>query len=59
MLTREDIVRITESVIQNLRLVEERSSFTEPNKRTIHLKYENRIIDTVYFDVKDSREYED
>lgn len=58
MLTREDIVRITEGVIRELKLVEERPTFTDPNTRTIHLKYKDQVIDTVCFDIKDRREYE-
>lgn len=58
-LTREDVVRITEQVLSDLRLQEERPSFTDPNTRTVHLKYKGKVISTVYFDVKDRPEYND
>lgn len=57
-MNREDVVRISESVIRELRLVDERPCITEPNRIAIHLKYKNQTIDTVYLDVKDRREYE-
>lgn len=58
MLIREDIVRIAESVIKDLRLELERTDFTDPNRRTVVLKYNGTVIDSVTFDIKDQREYE-
>lgn len=57
-MNREDVVRITESVIRDLKLELEPVSFVDPNSRTIVLKYKDQIIDSVWFDVRDKREYE-
>jgi hypothetical protein len=57
-MNREDVVRISESVIRDLKLELEPVSFVDPNSRTIVLKYKDQIIDSVWFDVRDKREYE-
>lgn len=58
MSTREDIVRIAESVIRDLRLELEKTDWTDPNRRTVSLTYNGTTIDSVTFDIKDQREYE-
>ncbi len=57
-MNREDVVRITESVLQNLSLEVESGHWTEPNKRTILLKYGTVLIDKIDFDVVQKDEYE-
>ena len=51
MLTRDDIVRISEGVIRELKLVED---YTNPqsNIKTIHLTYRGQIINSVSINVE-------
>jgi hypothetical protein len=57
-MTRDDVVRITESVLKDLTLEMIRADFTDPNRRTIILKYQGMEIDQVSFDVVQVDEYE-
>lgn len=57
MLTREDIVRIAESVIRDLRLELGDADVFEPNIRTVSLLYNGTVIDSVSFDIKDKKEF--
>jgi hypothetical protein len=57
-MTRDDVVRITEEVLKGLTLEMPRSDFTDPNSRSIILKYNGIEIDRVCFDVVQKREYE-
>jgi hypothetical protein len=58
MLNREDVIRITEEVLKNLSLDLERGHFTDPNNRTIVLKYGDIEISRTSFRVVEQREYE-
>lgn len=57
-MTRDDVERITEQVIKELRLTMPRGDFTDPNRRTIELTFKDQVIDSVTFDVVQVREYE-
>lgn len=57
-MTRDDVIRITEDVLRNLRVEVKRGGFTDPNSRTVHLMYDDTIISTDYFDVVQQDEYE-
>lgn len=59
MLTREDVERITENVLRNLTLEMEFGDFADPNKRTVVLKLNNKVITKASFDIVQKREYED
>ena len=58
MLSREDVIRITEGVLEELSLELERGHFTDPNTRTVLLKYKDVVISRVSFGVVQQREYE-
>jgi hypothetical protein len=58
-MTRDDVERITENVLRNLRLELQGGDYYDPNSRTIVLKYNETIIDSVSFDVKEQVEYRD
>lgn len=58
MLTREDVERIIENVLSELRVEVSNGDFTSPNSRRITLKLGDRILSTDYFDVVQQREYE-
>lgn len=57
-MTRDDVVRITESVLKDLTLEMIRPDFTDPNRRTIVLKLNGKEIDQVSFDIVQQNEYE-
>jgi len=57
-MTRDDVVRITESVLKDLRLEIRSGGFTDPNSRTVELKLGNETITAAYFDVVQTDEYE-
>lgn len=58
-MTREDVIRITESVLQRISIEVTTGGFTDPNSRKISLIYEgDRVIACEYFDVADQDEYE-
>lgn len=57
MLTRDDVIRITESVIKDLRIHVTRGGFTDPNSWRVELRYQDELIDTDYFDVVQKDEY--
>jgi hypothetical protein len=58
MLTRTDVERIIENVLNTLSLNITSGGFTDPNSRKIELKLGDRVISTEYFDVVQTREYE-
>jgi hypothetical protein len=55
---RDDVERIIENVLRNLSLEVESSGFTDPNRRTIVLKLDGKVITSTTFDVVQMREYE-
>lgn len=59
IMTRDDVVRITEEVLKGLTLELGWTDYTDPNSRSILLKYEGKEINRVTFDVVQKREYED
>jgi len=58
MLNRDDVQRIVENVLRDLTLEIKNGDFTDPNSRTIFLKYNGQEIDRVSFNVVQKREYE-
>jgi len=58
MLNRDDVQRIVENVLRDLTLEIKNGDFTDPNSRTIFLKYNGQEIDRVSFNVVQEREYE-
>lgn len=59
-MTRDDVIRITESVLQRLSIEVTTGGFTDPNSRKISLLYEgDQVIAYEYFNVADQDEYED
>lgn len=58
MLLREDVERIIENVLNELRLDVQDGDFTMPNYRTVVLKLGDRVITQATFDVVQTREYE-
>lgn len=58
MITREDVVRITEQVLRDLTIEVEDGHWTSPNERSIILKYKDAVITRASFDVVQKREYE-
>jgi hypothetical protein len=59
MLTRADVERITENVLSELSIHVRNGDFTSPNTRVIELKLGDKVISTDYFDVVQTREYDD
>lgn len=57
-LNKEDVERIIENVLSELSIHVSSGHFTDPNKRTITLKYKDKVISSDYFDVVQKREYE-
>lgn len=57
-MTRDDVVRITESVLKELCINVSNGDFTNPNSRKIELLYRDEVISTDYFDVVQTDEYE-
>lgn len=57
-LSRADIERITENILSELKIEVTAGDFTNPNSRKISLTFRNRIIDSDYFDVVQTQEYE-
>ena len=57
MLTREDVERITENVLRELRIEVRVGDFTSPNSRTVMLIHGDRLISSDYFDVVQQDEY--
>jgi len=58
-MTRDDVIRITETVLQRLSIEVTTGGFTNPNSRKISLLYEgDQVIAYEYFDVADQDEYE-
>jgi len=58
-MTRDDVIRITETVLQRLSIEVTTGGFTNPNRRKISLLYEgDQVIAYEYFDVADQDEYE-
>jgi hypothetical protein len=57
-MTRDDVIRITEQVLEGLSIDMLRPDFTMPNERTIVLKYNGCEISRTSFDVVQQREYE-
>lgn len=59
MLTREDVERIVENVLRELKLeVENGSFYCNPDERTISLKYKDKVIAQTRFDVTDKPGYD-
>lgn len=58
MLGRQDVERIIENAFKELELDVKDGDFTNPNKRTIVLKYKGNAIASTWFDVVQTREYE-
>lgn len=56
-LGRADVERIIENVLKELSINVKGSNWTDPNNRTIELKYKNEVISTAYFDVVQADEY--
>lgn len=57
-LGRSDVERIVETVLSDLSIEVKGGSFTDPNCRTIVLRYGTREISRAYFDVVQKSEYE-
>jgi hypothetical protein len=57
-MTRDDVIRITESVLSELKIEVDEGGFTDPNTRKVNLKFKDKVISTAWFDVVQKREYE-
>jgi hypothetical protein len=57
-MTRDDVERIIENTLRELTIDVTDGDWTNPNSRTVELKYQNRVISTAYFNVKERRDYE-
>lgn len=57
-MNREDVVRITETVLKGLSLGLAPADFTDPNRRTIHLMFGKEKVSEVSIDVTQRDEYE-
>lgn len=58
MLDKEDVKRITESILSELRIEVMDGDFTSPNSRTVILYHGERELSRDYFDIVQTREYE-
>lgn len=58
MLNRADVERIIENVISNLSIEVADGDFTDPNKRTITLRHNSKVISEAYLNVVQKQEYE-
>lgn len=54
-MTRDDVIRITQAVISDLRIETEQDEWY-PNQITIFLKYKDTIISKTWIDVKENNE---
>ena len=55
---RADVERIVENVLEQLRIEVKGGRFTNPNSRTIQLKFGDKVISETWFDVVQTDEYE-
>jgi hypothetical protein len=58
-LGKTDIERIVETMLGELSIEVKDGSFTDPNSRTIILKYKNTEVHRTWFDVVQKSEYKD
>lgn len=58
MLTRADVERITENLINELTIVVTNGPWTNPNERVVKLMFKDRVISETSFDVVQKDEYE-
>ena len=58
-MNRDDVIRITEEVLKNLKLELSDPYFMQSNYRTILLKYNNEVISQVDFDIIPKPEYDE
>ncbi len=56
-MTRDDVVRITESILSELRITVTDGDFTDPNSRVVTLYHGDRVLSYDYFDVSQQDEY--
>lgn len=56
-MTRDDVERITSQLIKRLTIELEPIDKIDPNQRTILLKYDGDIIDSVTFDIVQTNGY--
>jgi hypothetical protein len=57
-LGRTDVERIVETVLSDLSIEVKDGDFTNPNSRTVILKYKNTELSRTWFDVVQKSEYE-
>ena len=57
-LDKHDVERIVETMLSSLTLEVKDGGFTDPNSRTILLKYKGTELSRTYFDVVQKDEYE-
>ncbi len=57
-LTRSDVERIVENMLENIKVSVSRGGFTDPNSRKVTLSYNSKVISETWFDVVQTREYE-
>lgn len=57
-MTRDDVERIIENVLGELKVVVINGDFTDPNRRTIKLMYGKKEISEASLDVSQRDEYE-
>lgn len=57
-LTKNDVERIVETMLQGLSIEVKNGGFTAPNDRIVILKYNNTEITRTWFDVVQKEEYD-
>lgn len=57
-LDKHDVERIVETMLSSLTIEVKNGDFTDPNNRTVVLKYKGTELSRTYFDVVQKREYE-
>jgi len=58
-LNRSDVERIVETMLADLSIEVKDGGWTDPNFRTVVLKYKEKEISNTWFSVKDKPEYND